>query len=276
MGKTTTVINLAAVLTRHKKKVLVVDFDPNQKDLTSSLNIKPGSQSLYDCLRDKKNIISLKEVISPYTRRFRGGISLSFDVIPVDNKLAQVPEDDLRKEFPFYSFRKKLDSLKSDYDYILIDAPPNWRFYSISAVYASDVVLIPTKHNNIFSLQNAAITIQKYIPEIQEIRQQKTNGIEWGATALPIFFNGEKISDAARVKAKNAINAIINQYQRQSQFNLIPYFYPHFKPGNNTRVFEVPSNAYIAYSAFDKIPAAYKNQIAYSYYTELAKEYFLQ
>ena len=276
VGKTTTVINLAAVLTRHKKKVLVVDFDPNQKDLTNSLGIKSGKQSLYNCLKDKKDNISIKEVICSYTKNFKGGIALSFDVIPVDDELAQANEDNLRNEFSFYSFRKKLEILKSDYDYILIDVPPNWRFYSISAVYASDVVLIPTKHNNIFSLQNAAITIQQYIPEIQEIRQQKTQGIEWGATALPIFFNGEKISDAAKLKAKNAINAIIKNHLKESKFDLVPYFYPHFKPGNNTKIFEVPSNAYIAYSAFDKIPAAYKNQIAYSYYTELAKEYFLQ
>ena len=276
VGKTTTVINLAAVLTRHKKKVLVVDFDPNQKDLTYSLGVQLGKQSLYDCLKDKKDTISLREVISSYTKTFKGGISLSFDVIPVDDKLANFDEDNLRNEFSFYSFRKKLDSLKSDYDYILIDVPPNWRFFSISAVYASDVVLITTKHNNIFSLQNAAVTIQQYIPEIQKIRQQKTKGIEWGSTALPIFFNGEKVTDAARVRAKSAINAIINQTHKNSQFDLMPYFYPNFKPGKNTKIFELPANAHIANSAFDKIPAAYKNKIAYSYYTELAKEYFLQ
>ena len=270
VGKTTTVINLAAVLTRHKKKVLVVDFDPNQKDLTSSLDIKPGSQSLYDCLEDQKDIISLREVISPYTKTFKGGISLSFDVIPVDDKLAETDEDILGHYISYYSFRKKLDSLKSDYDYILIDAPPNWRFFSISAVYASDVVLIPTKHNNIFSLQNAAVTIQQYIPEIQTIRQKKTKGIEWGATALPIFFNGERITDAAKNRVKDAIAAIITKANQTPKFDLKPYFKPVDK------IFELPSNAHIANAAFEKIPAAYKYQIAYSYYTELAKEYFLQ
>ena len=276
VGKTTTVINLAAVLTRHRKKVLVVDFDPNQKDLTNSLDIKQGKQSLYDCLKDKKDAISLKEVISPYTKKFKGGISLSFDVIPVDDKLARFDEDQIRNEFSFYSFRKKLDSLKSDYDYILIDVPPNWRFYSCSAVYASDLVLIPTKHNNICSLRNAAVAIQKYIPEIQKTRQEKTKGIEWGASALPIFFNGEKITDAARVKAKNEINTIINTVRKQSGFDLLSYFYPYDTPRNNTKIFELPNNAYIAYGAFAKIPAAYKYKDAYSYYTDLAKEYFLQ
>ena len=246
------------------------------KSITNSLDIKPGEQSLYDCLIDKKDAIELRATITSYTKKFKGGISRSFDVIPVDDKLAKTDEDNLRKQISFYSFRKKLDSLRSDYDYILIDVPPNWRFYSISAVYASDVVLIPTKHNNICSLQNAAVTIQKYLSEIQRARQEKTKGIELGASALPIFFNGEKITDAARVKAKNAINTIINTASKQSGFDLISYFYPYFESGNDTKIFEMPNNAYIAYAAFAKIPAAYKYKDAYSYYTELAKEYFLQ
>ncbi|NJM57762.1 MAG: AAA family ATPase, partial [Synechococcales cyanobacterium RU_4_20] len=153
VGKTTTVINLAATLTAHKKKVLVVDFDPNQKDLTDSLNIKIGDYQLYHCLKDKQNLIDLKQVVYSYTKVFKTGKSLSFDVIPVDDQLAQTDEDKLRNELSFYSLRKKLEAVKSDYDYILIDAPPNWRYFSISAVYAADVVLIPTQHNNIASLK---------------------------------------------------------------------------------------------------------------------------
>ena len=276
VGKTTTVVNLAASLTRHRKKVLVVDFDPNQRDLTDSLDIQPGTQTLYDCLRDKKDSIGLRKVIRPYTKTFKGGITLSFDVIPVDEKLAQTNEDNLRSEFNFYSLRRKLETLKFDYDYIFIDAPPNWRFFSISAVYAADVVLIPTKHNNIRSLQNAAFAIQQYIPEIQKARQEKTQSIEWGAVALPIFFNGENITDAARVNAKKAIDAIIKQTKRKHNFDLIPYFYPRYNSRNNRNIFELPNNAHIAYSTFEKIPAAYKSKVAYDYYSQLAKEYFLQ
>ncbi|MGD1918149.1 MAG: AAA family ATPase, partial [Pleurocapsa sp.] len=160
VGKTTTVINLAATLTLHKKKVLVVDFDPNQKDLTDSLNINPAEYKFYHCLKDKKDLVDLKQVICPYTKTFKGGKTITFDVIPVDNELAAIDEDQIRTEISFHSLRKKLASVKYDYDYILIDSPPNWKFHSISAVYAADVVLIPTKHNNIRSLQNAAKTIK--------------------------------------------------------------------------------------------------------------------
>ncbi|MEM9510142.1 MAG: ParA family protein [Cyanobacteria bacterium P01_E01_bin.35] len=199
VGKTTTAINLAATLTRHKKRVLIIDFDPNQKDLTDSLNAQSGNYKLGECLQNKKSFDDLRQTIYAYTKTFRGGITLSFDVIPVDDKFSEIPEHEIRHEISYYTFRKKLAALKDEYDYILIDAPPNWRFHSYSALYAADVVLIPTKHNNVRSLQNAATTILEYIPEIQQDRQAKTQGLEWGAIALPIFFNGERITDAARV-----------------------------------------------------------------------------
>ncbi|MDJ0597048.1 MAG: AAA family ATPase [Pleurocapsa sp. MO_226.B13] len=169
-----------------------------------------------------------------------------------------------------------LEKIKHDYDYILIDAPPNWRFYSISAIYAANVVLIPTKHNNIRSLQNAAKTIKQYLPEIQKVRQEKTKGIEWGPIALPILFNGENISNAARINAKNAIAAIIKKIKVEDKVDLIPYFFPRYKPGNNTSIFELSNSAYIASCSFNKIPAVYKYKVAYDYYSQLAKEYFLQ
>jgi cellulose biosynthesis protein BcsQ len=276
VGKITTVINLAATLTAHKKKVLIVDFDPNQKDLTDYFNLKSGSYNLYDCLKDRQNLVDLKQVVCTYTKNFKNGMSLSFDVIPVDEQLAETDEDKLRNQLSFYSLRKKLETVKSDYDYILIDAPPNWRYFSISAVYAADVVLIPTQHNNIGSLKNAATVIQQYIPEIQQARQEKTEGLELGAIALPIFFNGEKITDPAINNSKKAINEIIIQAKKENNFDLVSYFYPDFSVGKNTNIFKLPSHAYIASSGFEKIPAVYKSKTAYDYYSQLAKEYFLQ
>lgn len=272
VGKTTTVINLAATLTLQKKKVLVVDFDPNQKDLTDSLNVGLGEYKFYHALKDKKDLVDFKQVICRYAKTSKKGNTISFDVIPVDDQLAEIDEDEIRNEISFYSFRKKLETIKHDYDYILIDVPPNWRFYSISGVYASDVVLIPTKHNSISSLKNAAKTITQYIPEIQQSRQKKTQGLEWGAIALPIFFNGGIITDAARVRANNAIQAIIKKANVEHKFDLKPYY----NSEKVTKVFEMPNSAHIANSAFDSIPATYKYKVAYDYYSQLAKEYFVQ
>jgi cellulose biosynthesis protein BcsQ len=172
VGKTTTTVNLAAVLTLKDKKVLIVDFDPNQGDLTKSLGTQTGKKSLYSYLDDSHNRLNPNDVIqSFFTPKTKTGKSYQFDIIPTDDKLAGLGDDELRQNFRVQRLRQILDNHKQDYDYILIDSPPNWRFFSISAVYAADVVLIPTKHNNIFSLENAAIAIKQFIPEVQQTRK---------------------------------------------------------------------------------------------------------
>lgn len=273
VGKTTTTVNLAAALTLKGQKTLIVDFDPNQQDLTNSLAVKPGKATLYSSLEDKKNRVNPSDVIQPFvTKNIKTGKSFQFDIIPADDLLAGQGEDELRQIIGIRRLRQILNNHKDDYDYILIDAPPNWRFFSQSAIYATDVVLIPAKHNNIFSLENAAIAIKKFIPEIQQLRK------DGGPIALPIFFNGESITDAARNTAYQAINDLIKQSQKdKDKFNLLPYFYPRYtKTSKNTHIFELPSYAHIANAAFSRVPAAYKNQTARNYYQELAKEYFLQ
>ncbi len=273
VGKTTTTVNLAAALTLHGKKTLIVDFDPNQQDLTKSLAIKPGKQTFSTWLEDKKNTVNPHDVIQPFVlKNNKTAKSSQIDVIPADGRLAEMSETELRKSFKIYRLRQILDSLNLEYDYILIDAPPNWRFLSASAIYASDAVLIPTKHNNIFSLENAAVAIKQYIPEVQ---QQRNDG---GPIALPIFFNGEKIPEAQKITAQKAIDTIIEQAQkdRDNKFDLLPYFYPHYTPANKERkIFELPYYALIADAAFSRVPAAYKNKKVHDYYLELAKEYFI-
>jgi hypothetical protein len=120
------------------------------------------------------------------------------------------------------------------------------------------------------SLENAAITISQYIPEIQEYRKSGT------PIALPIFFNGEKISEAAKIVAQKELDNIINRFKHDHNFNLLPYIYPRYTPAAQKRdIFELPNYASIAGAAFSRTPAAYRDKTAYDYYKNLAKEYFL-
>lgn len=276
VGKTTTTVNLAATLTVQGKKVLIVDFDPNQKDLTRYFNIKPKKDSLFSLLEDKNDRISFKGELISYTVNFKTPAkTLSFDILPCDEKLGDLDDAELKKLFKEYRLRQVLDKVKFDYDYILIDSPPNWRFFSRSAVIASDVVIIPTKPNNIFSLENAAITIKDYIPEVQELKRDGT------PVALPIFWNGEKITEPQKRTAYKAIDNLIEKSEKNQEtpFDLQPYFYPRFKNSVNIQkqlIFELPSYAHIANCAFSHLPAVYKDITAYNYYLDLAKEYLLQ
>ncbi|MEI2582087.1 ParA family protein [Scytonema sp. PRP1] len=273
VGKTTTTVNLAATLAAFGKQVLIIDFDPNQQDLTNSLDVKPKEDALYSWLENKPSPSFPPGVMFRFSFPTKSTGTITFDVIPSDKKLTDLGEDKLRQVFSIRKLRQVIDPLKSLYDYILIDSPPNWNFFSQSAVSASDVVLIPTKHNNIFSLQNAAIVIKQFIPEVQTFRK------DGGPIALPIFFNGEAITPAARATADRALDEIIEEAKKDktNPFDLTPYFYSRYSQAKPDHyIFNLPSYAHIANAAFARTPSVYRNKTAYDYYFALAKEYFLQ
>lgn len=272
VGKTTTTVNLAAMLAVQGLRTLIVDFDPNQRDLTNSLGLKPKQDTLYSWLVNKNEAPS-GELINTLWFTNKSGTKWQIDIITSDEKLQHFEEDKLRQLISINRLKQVLHPLTSKYDYILIDSPPNWRFFSRSAIYAADVVLIPTKHNSIFSLENAAIAIGRFIPEIQNQRK------DGGPIALPIFYNGESITDTGKCTAEQAINEIIARAKKDEvcPIDLTPYFYPRSTPAKIDRhIFEIPSYAHIAGAAFTRVPAAYKNKIAGEYYLALTREYFLQ
>jgi cellulose biosynthesis protein BcsQ len=80
VGKTTTTVNLAAVLTLTGKKVLVVDCDPNQQDLTSSLGLVANEGDVSEALMTRKG--DLRPAIKPFVVTSKAlGKAFSFDVI---------------------------------------------------------------------------------------------------------------------------------------------------------------------------------------------------
>ncbi|MEH1771352.1 AAA family ATPase [Nostoc sp.] len=270
VGKTTTTANLAATLAQQGKQVLVIDFDPQQGDLTKSLGLEVRKISLYDCLSDTD--LNIHDTIQAFTVKFKSGKSLQFDVIPADPKLGNFTEQDLAARIEKGSARLK-DVLKAfvyEYDYIFIDCPTNWMFFSQSSLYACDAVLIPTKHNNLASLDNAAKVIKELVPKVKAARRDS------GPIALPIFFNGENITPPQLKIANQEIASIITREIKASKFNLLPYFYPKYmKDDNNTKIFSLPSYAIVAGASFARIPAVFKDSTAAKYYLELAKEYFI-
>ncbi|MBD2513051.1 AAA family ATPase [Nostoc muscorum FACHB-395] len=273
VGKTTTTLNLAAMLTILGKRTLIVDFDPNQQDLTNSLGQKVKEDSLYSWLVNDTSKEIPKNLINSFTVSYKSGSVWQFDFIASDAKLKNLPEANLRQLINYGRLRQALESFKQQYDYILIDSPPNWVFYSQSAIYAADVVLIPTKHNSIYSLNNAATVIESFIPEIQNVRK------DGGPIPLPIFYNGESITDPAKKTAEEAIDKIIEQAKskKPNPIDLTPYFYPKTTSARkDLHIFDIPSYAHIAGAAFSHVPAVFKNKTACGHYLGLVREYFLQ
>ena len=132
VGKTTTTVNLAASLMARKKKVLLIDLDPQGNASLSRLNKKNITKSIYDVLIGQAEI---KSVIQKSAESF-------FDVVPATQSLAGAEVELVNIEEREYILKKQLSKLR-DYDYILIDCPPTLNLLTVNALVASDSVLIP-------------------------------------------------------------------------------------------------------------------------------------
>lgn len=136
VGKTTTTINLAAALANYKKKVLIVDFD-QQANATKGLGITRDT-ILFDVVDFFTHVSLLKKAIIP------SGIT-NVDIIPSSIKLASIEESLYSLEKKEYLLSKKLNGIRSNYDYILIDCPPSLGLIVDNALYASDSIIIPVE-----------------------------------------------------------------------------------------------------------------------------------
>ncbi|MEA5453041.1 AAA family ATPase [Leptolyngbya sp. CCNP1308] len=275
VGKTTTTINLAATLTLYKKKVLVIDFDHNQSDLGDALNLSPLKNKVLGVLKSKE--ADIRDIITPYKLEHPSlKEPLGFDVIAADEAFSgELDEAKLRQVVKLHDLHKALEPLKSDYDYILIDSPPNWRLFAQKAIYAADVVLIPARHDNLHSLQNASTAITQFIPEMREKRRAVQ---ESGPIVLPIFMNNTPTRSAPFQVAlmHNAIKKIIVKSKSETGFDLTHYFYPKYCKGQkNLDMVSVPYMAFIPRADFMHMPAAFAFKPAREQYQNLVKEYFL-
>ncbi|XFA73955.1 ParA family protein [Thermosynechococcaceae cyanobacterium Okahandja] len=265
VGKTTTTINLGATLAVADQAVLLVDCDP-QGDLSRSLEIAPTATTLANCLQEPS--LPISAAIRPFDLRLRSGNSIKsahiFDVIPATPHLQSILIQAMQTGTPAITrLREVLQGVRDRYDYILLDCPSAWLFLSKSAVYASDVVLIPTRHTDLSSLNNAAQVIHSFIfGEIHTFRR------EGGPLPLPIFFNGAPTTDKAMAVATAEIEQILQKFS-----HLTPYFWPHYQT-NDTTVFAIPEYAIISRAAFARVPAVFKDKRVLGFYQNLVQTYF--
>ncbi len=134
VGKTTTAVNLAAALGDKRKKILLIDLDPqgnttsgygiNKKTITnSSYEMLIGSAGAGDCI-----------ISTPYA---------GVDVLPANMSLAGAEIELINLPHRESRVRTALAPLRDRYDFILIDCPPSLGLITLNALAASDTLLVP-------------------------------------------------------------------------------------------------------------------------------------
>lgn len=135
VGKTTTAINLAACLAVMGKKTLLIDADP-QANATSGLGFDINDKNLYDCIVGSAEP---KDVIRQYEEAKQLFLlPSSINLVGADTELSNM-------ENGHFKVKEIVDSLRNDYDYILIDCSPSLGFTTLNVLVASDSVLIPVQ-----------------------------------------------------------------------------------------------------------------------------------
>ena len=136
VGKTTTSVNLAAALSLNNKDVLLIDMDPQGNAIMGS------GVSKYDL------DYSLADLLLGNTKNVQDVICEAeegFDLIPSNQALTFAEVKLLEFEDRELILKKILQSVKNDYEFIIIDCPPSLNILTVNALAVSDSVIIPTQ-----------------------------------------------------------------------------------------------------------------------------------
>jgi chromosome partitioning protein len=159
VGKTTTSVNLGACLAYIGKRVLLVDVDP-QGNATSGIGIEKADveHCIYDILVDD---VDVKEVIKQTAVE-------NLDIIPATIQLAGAEIELVPTISREVRLKRALESVKDQYDYMVIDCPPSLGLLTINALTASDAVLIPVQCEyyaleGLSQLLNTVRLVQKHL-----------------------------------------------------------------------------------------------------------------
>ncbi|MEZ5450830.1 MAG: AAA family ATPase [Thiolinea sp.] len=134
VGKTTTSVNLVASMAAMKRKILLIDMDP-QGNATTGVGLEKHNQSI-----SLNDVLLGKAHVSDVLRQLDNS---SIHVLPGTPDLTVAEVTLMQQDRREYRLREALEPIREAFDFIFIDCPPSLNMLTVNALVAADGVLIP-------------------------------------------------------------------------------------------------------------------------------------
>lgn len=178
VAKTTSSVAMSAALAKLGYKVLLIDNDPQANSSRSLGRYDKTGQSIsiynimddmlnYKLIENSKGIVETDE---------------NFDLLPSNDSYASTELHLISKMNREYFMRQYIDLIRDDYDYILIDCPPNLGMLTINALVAADEILIPSQAQDY-----SATSIEQVLRTVQMIQRFPNQNLKIGGIFLTMF-----------------------------------------------------------------------------------------
>ncbi|MDA1331540.1 MAG: ParA family protein [Proteobacteria bacterium] len=234
VAKTTTAINLATGICASGKRVLLVDLDPQGNATTGSGLDKTGAQAgAYDVLTESAAIIDVK-MSSP---------SAGYDVLTANQHLAGAEVELVGFEGRENRLKNALDTVATEYDFVLIDCPPALSLLTINGLTAAHLVIIPMQCEY-YALEG----LSDLVDTIKRIKAHLNPNLEIGGLIRTMF-------DGRNSLAQQVSDQLDKHFGEKLFETVIP---------RNVRVAEAPSYG-LPVLVYDKMS---KGAVAYQALTE--------
>jgi len=232
VGKTTTAINLSACLAEKRKKILLVDLDP-QANATSGIGLEKGANpSIFSALLDEEKSTDL--VIKTSIK--------NLDIIPSELDLAGAEIAIAQMENYLHRLQQALEPIiKSDqYDFILLDCPPSLGILFMNALNVADEVLIPLQCEYL-ALEGLGVMVDV----VEKIREAGNSHLHIGGIVMTMYTVSTNLS-------QQVVQEVVKHFGDRVFETLIP---------RNVRLGEAPSygQSIIQYDPHCVGAAAYRN-----------------
>ncbi len=219
VGKTTTVVNLAAALSKKGKRVLVIDLD-SQANTTFATGLVKFADEEFDDI-EESNILHVLQSEDYFpideVARKSNFCNPSIDVVPAHINLMNAENELNQLDYSRMILTQKLKDVESKYDIVIIDTPPSLNFFARVALIACDYLIIPSDLKPYAN--QGLINVKEFIKKINGFRKQ--------ISKQPIEILGvlpNKISTNARFvqyTLPNRLKKITDKYDLQLMSSII-------------------------------------------------------